>query len=93
MNSLTRTLAKTLGKRQIRVNAVLPGLIDGDWAFNTWGGGDAEQYEGLKKMFSEQTALGHVVTPADVADTIISLITGSDYVTGQLVTLDSGFTL
>ena len=93
MNSLTRTLAKTLGKRRIRVNAVLPGLIDGDWAFNTWGGGDAEQYEGLKKMFAEQTALGHVVTPADVADTIISLMTGSDYVTGQLVTLDSGFTL
>ncbi len=93
MNSLTRTLAKTLGKQKIRVNAVLPGLIDGDWAFNTWGGGDTEQYEGLKKMFSEQTPLGHVVTPDDVADTIVSLITGSDYVTGQLVTLDSGFTL
>ena len=93
MNSLTRTLAKTLGKQKIRVNAVLPGLIDGDWAFNTWGGGDAEQYEGLKKMFSDQTPLGHVVTPEDVADTILSLITGSDYVTGQLVTLDSGFTL
>jgi 3-oxoacyl-[acyl-carrier protein] reductase len=93
MNSLTRTLAKTLGKKKIRVNAVLPGLIDGDWAFSTWGGGDPEQYEGLKKMFSDQTPLGHVVTPDDVADTILSLITGSDYVTGQLVTLDSGFTL
>ena len=93
MNSLTRTLAKTLGKQKIRVNAVLPGLIDGDWAFNTWGGGDTEQYDGLKKMFAEQTPLGHVVTPEDVADAIESLITGSDYVTGQLVTLDSGFTL
>ena len=50
MNSLTRTLAKTLGKKKIRVNAVLPGLIDGDWAFNTWGGGDAEQYEGEKDV-------------------------------------------
>lgn len=48
---------------------------------------------GLKKMFADQTPLGHVVTPEDVADTILSLITGSDYVTGQLVTLDSGFTL
>ena len=93
MNSLTRTLAKTLGKKKIRVNAVLPGLIDGDWAFNTWGGGDAEQYDGLKKMFSDQTPLGHVVTPEDVADSILALMTGSDYVTGQLVTIDSGFTL
>jgi len=93
MNSLTRTLAKTLGKKRIRVNAVLPGLIDGDWAFNTWGGGDAEQYDGLKKMFSDQTPLNHVVTPEDVADSILALITGSDFVTGQLVTIDSGFTL
>ena len=93
MNSLTRTLAKTLGKKRIRVNAVLPGLIDGDWAFNTWGGGDADQYDGLKKMFSDQTPLSHVVTPEDVADSILALITGSDFVTGQLVTIDSGFTL
>lgn len=93
MNSLTRTLAKTLGKDSIRVNAVLPGLIDGDWAFSTWGGGDDEQYAGLKAMFEQQTPLGHVVTPDDVADAILSIITGSDYVTGQLVTIDSGFTL
>lgn len=93
MNSLTRTLAKTLGKDKIRVNAVLPGLIDGDWAFSTWGGGDDEQYAGLKKMFEDQTPLEHVVTPGDVADAIMSLLTGSDYVTGQLVTIDSGFTL
>ena len=72
---------------------MLPGLIDGDWAFNTWGGGDTEQYDGLKKMFSDQTPLGHVVTPEDVADSILALITGSDYVTGQLVAIDSGFTL
>ena len=29
----------------------------------------------------------------DVADAILSIVTGSDYVTGQLVTIDSGFTL
>jgi NAD(P)-dependent dehydrogenase (short-subunit alcohol dehydrogenase family) len=90
---LTRTLAKSLGKYGIRVNAVLPGLIDGDWAYETWGGGDDSQYAGLKKMFEDQTPLGHVVTPEDVAEVIMSLVTGSDYVTGQLVTIDSGFTL
>lgn len=93
MNSMTRTLAKTLGPDNIRVNAVLPGLIDGEWAFNTWGGGDEAQYAGLKTMFTEQTPLRHIVTPDDVAQAIEGLITGSDYVTGQWVTVDSGFTL
>ena len=93
MNSLTKMLAKTLGKDGIRVNAVLPGLIDGDWAFNTWGGGNDQQYDELKAHFLEQTPLGHVVTPDDVADAILSFVTGSRYVTGQLLTLDGGFTL
>jgi 3-oxoacyl-[acyl-carrier protein] reductase len=93
MNSLTKTLAKTLGSDGIRVNAVLPGLIDGDWAFNTWGGGDEGQYGDLKAHFTDQTPLGHVVTPDDVANTIVSFVTGSKYVTGQLLTLDGGFTL
>ena len=93
MNSLTRSLAKAFGKDNIRVNAVLPGLIDGDWAFDTWGDGDDARYEALKTQFADMTPLGHVVEPADVADVILSIITGSDYVTGQLVTIDGGFTL
>ena len=93
MNSLTRTLAKTLGADGIRVNAVLPGLIDGDWAFNTWGGGDPDQYQQLKDGFAAQTPLSHVVTPDDVAEAIVSLVDGSPWMTGQLITLDGGFTL
>ena len=51
------------------------------------------QYDELKGHFLEQTPLGHVVTPDDVADAILSFVTGSRYVTGQLLTLDGGFTL
>ena len=52
------------------------------------------QYDRVKRrIFLEQTPLGHVVTPDDVADAILSFVTGSRYVTGQLLTLDGGFTL
>lgn len=93
VNSMTKTLAKALGPHAIRVNAVCPGLIDGEWAYGTWGGGNDEQWAKLKEMAMAQTPLKHVVTPEDVANCIASIITGSDYVTGQLVTIDSGLTI
>lgn len=93
LNSLTRTLAKSLGDRNIQVNAVLPGLIDGDWAFGTWGEGDSEKYESLKAMYENLAPLSHVVTADDVADALLSFLTGSSYTTGQLLTLDAGLTL
>ncbi|MEH6582545.1 MAG: SDR family NAD(P)-dependent oxidoreductase [Halioglobus sp.] len=89
LNSLTRTLAKSLGEHQIRVNAVCPGLIDGSWASDGWG----ESWEDVKEFARGITPLSVIATPADVADSIISIITGSDVMTGQLITLDGGFTI
>lgn len=89
LNSLTRTLAKSLGEHQIRVNAVCPGLIDGSWASDGWG----ESWEDVKAFARGVAPLSTIATPADVADSIISIITGSDVMTGQLITLDGGFTI
>ena len=89
LNSLTRTLAKALGEHNVRVNAICPGLIDGDWASEGWG----ENWEGVKAMVRNAAPLSAIATPADVADSLISVITGTDVMTGQIITIDGGFTI
>jgi 3-oxoacyl-[acyl-carrier protein] reductase len=89
LNSLTRTLAKSVGEHNVRVNAICPGLIDGSWASEGWG----ETWEDVKTFIKGATPLGAITRPADVADAIVSVITGSDMMTGQLITLDGGYTL
>ena len=85
LNVLTVILARTLAP-SIRVNAVAPGFITGRWLAE--GLGDA--YETLKKGMEGRAPLGKVCDPEDVAAAIVSLITGSDLVTGQVLPVDGG---
>ena len=63
-----------------RVNAVLPGMIQGHWLKDGIG---EDGYERMKKQWSDGSALGTVCTPEQVADVI----------TGQLITVDAGMSL
>ncbi len=85
LNSLTVTLARVLAPA-IRVNAVAPGFITGRWLQQGLG----EAYEAVKGAMQARAPLGRVSDPEDVADAIISLVTGSDLVTGQVLVCDGG---
>jgi len=89
LNSLTRTLAKAIGEHNVRVNAICPGLINGKWASDGWG----ERWEDVIAFAEGAAPLGKVSTPEDIADSIISVITGTDLMTGQIITVDGGFTI
>lgn len=84
--NLTKTLANALGP-QIRVNAVAPGWIEGDWMKRTL----AENYEGLMARRAKYTPLKRVCTEGDVADSMLSLILHNRFVTGEIVIVDGGF--
>ena len=89
LNTLTLGLARALAPG-IRVNAVLPGLIEGRWMRD--GLGD-EAYERVKTQFADNALLGRVCTPENIAATIGWLLDPDCMMTGQLVVVDAGFTL
>lgn len=88
LNNLTVMMARVLAP-QIRVNAVCPGFIAGRWLEQGLGAG----YEPMKKAYERKLPLKHVCTPESVAAAVMSFITGSDSITGQLLVVDSGMTI
>jgi 3-oxoacyl-[acyl-carrier protein] reductase len=84
--NLTKTLANALGP-QIRVNAVAPGWIEGEWMERTL----AENYEGLMARRAKYTPLKRCCTEDDVADSMLSLILHNRFVTGEIIIVDGGF--
>jgi 3-oxoacyl-[acyl-carrier protein] reductase len=84
--NLTKTLANALGPH-IRVNAVAPGWIEGDWMKRTL----ADNYEGLMARRAKYTPLKRCCTEDDVADSMLSLILHNRFVTGEIIIVDGGF--
>ena len=84
--NLTKTLANALGPK-IRVNAVAPGWIAGEWMEKTLGA----EYERLMERRARFTPLRRVATPDDVAETMLALIQGNRFVTGEIIVVDGGY--
>jgi len=85
--NLTKTLAWNLGP-EIRVNAVAPGWMEGDWMKRML----KDKYADLMEKRAKATPLRRVVTADDVAETMMSLIQSNRFVTGEVVVIDGGFT-
>ena len=86
--NMTKSLARALGP--IRVNAVCPGFIQGDWLRN--GLGD-DVYEALKEATEKATPLALTVTADQVADSILYFVEDAVTTTGETLLLDGGMHL
>ena len=84
--NLTKTLANALGP-EVRVNAVAPGWLEGDWMKTMLG----ENYDGLMARRARYTPLKRCCTADDVAESMLSLINGNRFVTGEIIVIDGGF--
>ncbi|MBO6002093.1 MAG: SDR family oxidoreductase, partial [Mailhella sp.] len=80
---LTKSAAKELGGRSVRVNAVAPGFIETDMT--------AGLPEDVRERYASSIPLKRFGTPQDVADAVSFLASPrSAYVTGQVISVNGG---
>jgi 3-oxoacyl-[acyl-carrier protein] reductase len=84
--SMTRTFAAALGPT-VRVNAIAPGWMDGDWMVRALG----DKYDTLMERRAKATPLKRCATAEDVAETVVALATSMRFVDGQVIVIDGGY--
>jgi 3-oxoacyl-[acyl-carrier protein] reductase len=84
VDNITRTFAKELGSRKIRVNSVNPGPVETE---GTHSAGMEEQF----KSFAAVTPLGRVGQPDDIARVVVFLASpDSGWITGEALYASGG---
>ena len=84
--SLTKLLALNLAP-DVRVNAVAPGWMEGDWMKRML----ADRYDDLMARRAKSTPLRRCATSEDVAEVIVNLITSNRFVNGEIIVIDGGY--
>jgi 3-oxoacyl-[acyl-carrier protein] reductase len=83
---MTKTLAKELGKKGIRVNAIAPGFIYTPMT--------ATVPEKILDMMKEKTPLKRLGTPADIANALLFLSSDdASFINGAVISVDGGLLL
>lgn len=83
LNSMTKSLAKELGSRNVLVNAVAPGFIKTDMT--------DKLSDKVIDSYKENIPLKRLGDPEDVANLVVFLASDkSNYITGQVISVDGG---
>ena len=83
---LTKTLAKELGRKGVRVNAIAPGFILTHMTETI--------PEKILEMMKEKTPLKRLGTPADVAYALLFLASEeANFINGAVISIDGGLTI
>jgi 3-oxoacyl-[acyl-carrier protein] reductase len=84
--TMTKSLARVMGP-EVRVNAVCPGFIQGEWLRQGLGG---DVYDARKQALEKQSPLRLTCTAEQVAEGIVFFIEGPRVTTGETMILDGG---
>jgi 3-oxoacyl-[acyl-carrier protein] reductase len=84
VNSLTKALAKEVAPSGIQVNAVACGAIDTEM--------NSHLSDDDKSALADEIPAGRFGTPAEIAHIVKQLTEAPSYLTGQIITVDGGWT-
>lgn len=86
VDQLTKYMAKELGARKIKVNAVAPGAIETDF-----GGGRTRDDKNMNALVASNTALGRAGLPDDIGGVVAFLCTKeARWITAQRIEVSGG---
>ena len=92
MIGLTQSLAKELGPANIRVNAILPGIVEGPrmtGVIEARAKQTGVSYEEMEKTYLDRVSLRRMVTARDVAATAVYLLSAAGAnISGQSLGVD-----
>lgn len=81
--ALTKTAAREVGSRGIRVNAIAPGFIDTEMT--------QRLDQKVKDKLIEQIPMAKLGQPGDIADCVVFLVSDrAKYITGQVISVNGG---
>jgi 3-oxoacyl-[acyl-carrier protein] reductase len=87
VDAVTRSLAQELGPRNIRVNAINPGMVETE---GVHAAGISES--DFRKQVEAQTPLGRIGQPHDIAPAAVFLASpDSGWITGEVLYISGGF--
>ena len=87
VDTITKSLAKELGSRKIRVNAINPGMVETE-------GLHAGGFVGsdFQKLFEAQSALGRIGQPDDIAPAVVFLASpDASWIAGETLVISGGY--
>ncbi len=89
VDAITKSLAKELGARKIRVNAIAPGMVETE---GTQTAGVTDPSSPMRQQIESQTPLGRIGQPKDIAAVATFLASeDSAWITGETWFVSGGF--
>src|SRR5438094_6493906 len=87
VDAVTKSLAKELGPRKIRVNAINPGMVETEG----WHAAGIAESD-MRKQTEATTPLGRIGQPQDIAGTVVFLASAdSSWITGETFVISGGY--
>lgn len=88
VDAITKSLAKELGSRKIRINSINPGMVETE---GTHTAGITAAESEFRKQTEAQTPLGRIGQPQDIAPAVVFLASAdSAYITGETLYITGG---